>query len=221
MTYYFGFKPTQKLTDMINEAQSLVASGRDEPYYPLRNDISQQIGRELIDNLLLNLVSVIPDEERQAKLTKIVGSIESATETMLGILLGKDSNKEVLPNIRYLEDETTFADNDGVERVGFKLDSDKAKAIFAGFDSVTQDAVDKDKLQEGLIVMNHAVIDHFISRFSETLPLGLIKRKSVPVAKAGINKFVQMAIHKIFPQLPDESLRQVVDFYRPFIVEKD
>lgn len=220
MTYYFGFEPTEKLADMIFEAEHIISSGKDEPYYPLRNDIAQQIGRELIDNMLVNLINVIPDPERQEKMRGIVVKIEGATETMLNILLGKDKNKEVLPNFEYMKNETVFEDNAGNMRVGFKLNEATAKTILEGFDATTPDSVDKEKLVEALFAMNHAVVDHFITRFSETLPLGLIKRKSVPVAKAGINKALEVAINKLFPQLPNQSLNRLVNFYCPFIIEK-
>lgn len=220
MTYYFGFEPTEKLADMIVEAEQIIDSGKDVTYYPLRNNIAQQIGRELLDNMLVNLISVIPDAERQEKMRGIVNKIEGATETMLNILLGKDSNKEVIPNFEYMKNETVFEDNSGDMRVGFQMDDASAKTILEGFDSVTPESVDKEKLVKGLFAMNHAVVDHFITRFSETLPLGLIKRKSVPVAKAGINKALEMAINKLLPQLPIESLNRLVGFYRPFIIEK-
>lgn len=220
MTHYFGFEPTNKLSNMIEEAELKISSNSDEAYYPLRNSISHQIGLEIIDNLLVNLISVIPDEERKAKMKGIVNKIESATDTMLNILLGKDSNKEVLPNFDYLKNETYFEDPNGIMRVGFKLDEATAKTINEGFDSVTETSVDKEKLQAALMAMNHAVVDHFITRFSETLPLGMFKRKSISVAKAGINKALEVAINKLFPQLPLESLNRLVAFYRPFIIEK-
>lgn len=221
MTHYFGFEPTEKLSGLIDEAYHIFESDSTEPYYPIRNEISQQIGRELIDNLLVNLISVIPDPERQARMTSIVSKIESATETMLNILLGKDKNEEVMVNMRYLEEETVFIDNSGTRRVGFKLDDNQAKTILDGFNSVTEESADKEKLKAALTTMNHAIVDHFIVRFSETLPLGMIKRKSVPVAKAAINKALDMAINKLFPELPLESLNRLVNFFKPFIVEKN
>lgn len=220
MTHYFGFKPSEKLSNLIDEANQIVQSNSNEPYYPIRNDISQQIGRELIDNLLVNLISVIPDEDRKKRMKSIVVKIESATESMLNLLLGKDKNADVMVNMRYLEEETVFVDNDGERRVGFKLDEKQAQTIIEGFNAVNEDSADREKLQKALKAMNHAIIDHFIVRFSETLPLGMIKRKSVPVAKAGINKVLDIAISKLFPELPLASLNRLVNFYKPFIIEK-
>lgn len=220
MTYYFGFEPTEKLENMIIQAEEMVNSGENTPYYPLRNDIAQQIGQEIIENLLVNLINVIPDPERQEKLRGVVTKIESAAETMLNILLGKDKNKDVMPNFDYMSNETVFEDNEGKMRVGFKLEDAQAQTILEGFEATTAEDCDKQKLIKALFTMNHAVVDHFITRFSETLPLGLIKRKSVPMAKAGINKALEIAINKLLPEMPPEALNRLVNFYSHFLIKK-
>ncbi|MGM8888865.1 hypothetical protein ACS8FD_23255, partial [Psychrobacter sp. 1U2] len=61
MTYYFGFVPSDKLNNMINEAERIIISGEKVAYYPYRNDLTQQIARELNDNLLVSLIDVIPN----------------------------------------------------------------------------------------------------------------------------------------------------------------
>lgn len=220
MTYYYGFEPSEKLEDMLHQADHIITSNEDTPYYPLRNDIAQRVAYELIENLLVKLIDVIPDPERQERLRGIVSKIESATETMLNILLGKDKNKDVIPNFEYMKNETVFEDNDGNTRVGFKMKDATAKTIKEGFDATTSEGVDRKKLQTALFAMNHAVIDHFVTRFSETLPLGLFKRKAVPVAKAAINKALEMAITKLLPEMPDESVNRLVNFYSHYMVEK-
>ena len=53
MAHYFGFKPSEKLDAMLNEADELITNGADVEYYPYRNAIAQQIAREIIDNLLV------------------------------------------------------------------------------------------------------------------------------------------------------------------------
>ena len=76
------------------------------------------------------------------------------------------------------------------------------------------------KLKLALETMNEETLTHFISRYAETLKLGIIKRKSVPVAKAAIDKGMSMALNKLLPGLPVDSLNRLADYYRPFIVEK-
>lgn len=66
MTYYFGFIPSDKLNQMIDEAEHVITSNAQTEYYPYRNELTQQIARELIDNLLVGLIDVIPNSERQA-----------------------------------------------------------------------------------------------------------------------------------------------------------
>ncbi|MEN2750916.1 hypothetical protein AAIR29_04635 [Psychrobacter sp. FBL11] len=219
MTYYFGFVPSDKLNNMINEAERIIISGEKIAYYPYRNDLTQQIARELNDNLLVSLIDVIPNPDRQAAMRKIVNTIERATETLLNVLLGKDENEDVLPSFNFLKDQTMFIDNEGIRRVGFELPKASADIIIEGFDAITPANVDKDRFKIALETMNEEALTHFITRFTETLKLGMIKRKSIPVAKAGIDKGMGMALNKLLPQLPDAGLNRLARFYRPFLIE--
>ncbi|WP_299188686.1 hypothetical protein [uncultured Psychrobacter sp.] len=219
MTYYFGFVPSAKLNDMIDEAERIIASDEKVAYYPYRNDLTQQIARELNDNLLVSLIDVIPNPDRQVAMRKIVNTIERATETLLNVLLGKDENQDVLPSFNFLKDQTIFVDNEGVRRVGFELPKSSADTIIEGFDAITPDNVDKDRFKIALETMNEEALTHFITRFTETLKLGMIKRNSIPVAKAGIDKGMGMALNKLLPQLPDAGLNRLARFYRPFLIE--
>jgi hypothetical protein len=221
MTYYFGFLPSDKLNDMIDEADRVISSNEPVDYYPYRNELSQQIARELIDNLLVSLIEVIPNPERQASMRKIVSTIERTTETLLNILLGNDKNEDVMPSVNFLRNQTMFIDNEGLRRVGFELSDASAKTITQGFAAVTPDAVDQAKFETGLETMNEDALTHFISEFAQTLKLGVIKRKSVPVAKAAIDKGLTMALNKLLPQLPDAGMNRLVRFYRPFIVQME
>lgn len=219
MTYYFGFVPSDKLNDMIDEAERIITSGEQVDYYPYRNDLTQQIARELNENLLVSLIDVIPNPDRQAAMRKIITTIERATETLLNVLLGKDKNEDIMPSFNFLKNETMFIDNEGVRRVGFELPKDSADTIIKGFDAVTPDNVDKSQFKIALETMNEEALNHFISKFTETLKLGMIKRKSIPVAKVGIDKGMGMALNKLLPQLPDAGLNRLARFYRPFLIK--
>lgn len=219
MTYYFGFVPSDKLKDMIDEAEHIISSDEQVDYYPYRNELTQQIARELNDNLLVSLIDVIPNPERQASMRKIVSTIERATETLLNVLLGKDKNEDIMPSFNFLKNETMFIDNEGIRRVGFKLPESSADTIVEGFAAITPDNVDKSKFKVALETMNEEALTHFISRFTETLKLGMIKRGSIPVAKAGIDKGMSMALNKLLPQLPDAGLNRLARFYDPFLVK--
>lgn len=220
MAYYFGFPPSDKLKQLIEEAAQALASDEHVEYYPHRDALTHQTARDLIDNLLVGLVDIIPNPERQASMRKIVGTIERSADTLLNILLGKENNEDVLPSFHFLRDQATFTDNEGVSRVGFKLSDDAANKIVEGFASVTPDNIDMSKFKLALETMNEETLTHFITRYAETLKLGMIKRKSVPVAKAAIDKGMSMALNKLLPDLPNSSLNRLANYYRPFIVEK-
>lgn len=220
MTHYFGFVPSPKLKALIEEAEQVIATDAKVDYYPYRDALSHQTARDLIDNLLVGLVDIIPNPERQASMRKIVGTIERAADTLLNILLGKENNEEVLPSFHFLRDRATFIDNEGVKRIGFKLSDADAKTITEGFAAITPEQVDRPTFKTALETVNEETLTHFVSRYAETLKLGMIKRKSVPVAKAAIDKGMSMALNKLLPDLPDTSLNRLADYYRPFIVKK-
>ncbi|WP_296206918.1 hypothetical protein [Psychrobacter sp. UBA3480] len=220
MAHYFGFVPSDKLKALISEAEQVVASNENVEYYPYRDALTHQTARDLTDNLLVGLVEIIPNPERQASMRKIVGTIERATDTLLNILLGKENNKDVLPSFHFLRDHATFIDNEGVKRVGFKLSEKDANTITEGFAAITPEHVDRAKFKTALETMNEETLTHFISRYAETLKLGMIKRKSVPVAKSVIDKGMSMALNKLLPDLPNDSLNRLANYYRPFIIEK-
>ena len=220
MAHYFGFVPSDKLKALIIEAEQVIASDTKTDYYPYRDALTHQTARDLIDNLLVGLVEIIPNPERQASMRKIVATVERATDTLLNILLGKENNEEVMPSFHFLRDHATFIDNEGLKRVGFKLTEQDTAIIQKGFAAITPENVDTKTFKTALETMNEETLTHFISRFADTLKLGMIKRKSVPVAKAAIDKGMSMALNKLLPDLPDSSLNRLADYYRPFIVEK-
>ena len=220
MSHYFGFVPSDKLKQLIEDAAQALASEEHVEYYLHRDALTHQTARDLIDNLLVGLVEIIPNPERQASMRKIVGTIERSADTLLNILLNKENNEDVMSSFTFLRDRATFTDNEGVSRVGYKLPENSAQKIIEGFAAVTPDNVDMSKLKLALETMNEETLTHFISRYAETLKLGIIKRKSVPVAKAAIDKGMSMALNKLLPGLPVDSLNRLADYYRPFIVEK-
>ena len=89
-----------------------------------------------------------------------------------------------MPSFHFLRDRATFIDNEGVKRVGFKLSDADAQTIEKGFAAITPEQVDMKVFKKALETMNEETLTHFISRYAETLKLGMIKRKAVPVAKA-------------------------------------
>ncbi|MDN6275203.1 hypothetical protein [Psychrobacter sp.] len=220
MAHYFGFVPSDKLKALMVEAEQVLESNEPVDYYPYRDALTHQTARDLIDNLLVELVDIIPNSERQAAMRKIVGTVEKAADTLLNILLGKENNEEVLPSFHFLRDRATFVDNEGVTRVGFKLSEADGQIIENGFSAITPEHTDVDLFKTALETMNEETLTHFISRYAETLKLGMIKRKSVPVAKAAIDKGMSMALNKLLPDLPDNSLNRLANYYRPFIIEK-
>ena len=71
------------------------------------------------------------------------------------------------------------------------------KLLKIGFSAITPEHIDVKLFKTALETMNEETLTHFISRYAETLKLGMIKRKSVPVAKAAIDKGMTMALKQV------------------------
>ena len=220
MAHYFGFIPSEQLKKLIEEADQVIQSEEQTDYYPYRDALTHQTAHDLIDNLLVGLIDNIPNPERQVAMRKVIVTIEKAADTLLNILLGKENNEDIMPSFNFLKDQATFIDNDGISRVGFKLTDENTQKIVEGFAAVTPDQVDAVKFRAALETMNESTLTHFITHFAETLKLGMIKRSAVPVAKSAIDKGMNMALNKLLPDLPDDSMNRLANYYRPFIVEK-
>ncbi len=220
MAYYFGFLPSPQLLKMLDDIDEITAPNSKVPYYKHRDLVAHKIAHEMIDKMLIDLLTVIANPERKASMTKVISTVESSTDTLLNLLLTKDDNKQVIPTINFLFDQTLFSDNEGQQRLGFKLDNQSAKRILSGFNAVSADTADISEFKAAIEIMNQEVMTHFVTNFANTLPLGMIKRNSVPIVKASINKGLDIAINRLLPKLDPAGIQRLADFFRPFIVAK-
>ncbi|WP_243443600.1 hypothetical protein [Psychrobacter sp. JCM 18903] len=76
MAHYFGFVPSDKLKALIIDAEQVIASNEEVEYYPYRDALTHQTARDLIDNLLIGLVDIIPNPERQAPCEKLLAQLK-------------------------------------------------------------------------------------------------------------------------------------------------
>lgn len=223
-TYYFGFIPSDTLKTQIQQAKNLIDTQDNTPYYPLRDQITRQIAHELIDTLLAELVAVIPNPERKNILQKMTQSIQNTTENLIGHLLSKDDNAQVLQSFLFLQ-QSLFIDTQGVQRVGFKMDDQRAKRILSIFDNADQQGeiskLQAEELASALDMITHDNLQHFLIDFSQTLNLGLIKRKAIPLAQMAIDKGVGVTVHRLLPQLSSEGRLRLIAHFRQFFVVID
>ncbi len=221
--YYFGFLPSALLIQNINELNQLVANRSNERYDTYRNQIVHLISKELLEAMLVKLIDNLPDtSERKAHLIKICQSIETAVDKLIDTIIGSASNQEVLPSVDFLQQKTLLVDNQGQQRIGFQLEENLARNLLKSFANVKQgNGISEVKnLTDLLTQLSQASLQHFLTDFTKTLNLGLLKRSAIPIAHGVIAKGVDIAVHKLLPQLQQEALERLVNYYGQLIVEK-
>jgi len=62
-------------------------------------------------------------------------------------------------------------------------------------------------------------LQHFLVDFTKTLPLNLLKRGAIPVADSVISKVLDVALHRLIPQMPQESLERFTKHYATLIFQ--
>lgn len=220
MTIYFGFIPSNELNNKIEDTIDLVHNRTDENFYIYQKDITNQITHELLDELFTYLIDIILDTKRQEKMRKLVTTIHSSVDSMLKHVISKQPNDKVIESFQFLHKDCLFLDNESNLRVGFVLSEEDGQKIIKNLQESHNTEKPHELLQEAMDLIIKANLDHFIVKFSQTLNLGVIKRKAVPIAEIAIKKASRVAIHKLLPEMQTDACLRLADHFDKFIVEK-
>ena len=214
MTSYFGFAPSAQLQQEIEVTRQKAKLGSGEPLYPHRDTIAQAVNAELIEHTLVRLVVDLPPNDKKDTMLKLANFIKEKSGALLGSLLGKADNKQVLQSIDFLE-QSAHKNAQGENRVGFAIpDSlyDQLQASFAGVangDYRNQ----RDALKTQFKLLTDLTIKHYMEEFNKTLDLGMMKRGLAGAAKGVISTAVHVAIDKLIPALNEDELKIFTSHY--------
>lgn len=220
MSYYFGFEPSDNLKEQIATLREQVEANGSN-LYEKRDTIMLGILDEIIDHLLVKLISLLDEGKKKDTMVKMTNLVRSVSHGLLKQLLGKSSNEEAKPSLDFLFNETINKNADGEDRVGFVMTPELYNAMTGSFAEVFA-GNGKAICQEFVTVFNNfadACLKHFVMDFANTLKLGFIKRKAVPVAESAISKGVHMGNKDLFPQLEQEDFEDVANHYQTLIFE--
>ncbi|ELA08314.1 hypothetical protein MOMA_07121 [Moraxella macacae 0408225] len=222
MSYYFGFLPSTSLSDTIDDAYALIKNNRGERYDVYRDKITHLINQELLDIMLVKLIESLPDNsERKQHLIKVSHTIEATTDKLINTVLSPTTNDLVLPSFEFLDKNVLKTDLEGKLRISVPLSDALATQLLASFDNVQQGngKHEVENLTRLFDELTKACLQHFLLDFSKTLPLSRLKRGAIPIADSVINKALSLALHRLIPQLPTESLAKFTSYYQPLIFE--
>lgn len=213
MAYYFGFEPSDDLKNNISAMRAAVEA-KDAKLFEHRDVVVKKMVNELIDILLTQLVHTLPEGNEKKTMLKVSDIVQSTSTKLMGQILGKDDVADVMPTIDFFENKTAKVDANGVERLGFELTSALHEKMHSMFSEAIQNGTaDGRALNAVFDEFTDAVVQHFLSDFADTLKLGFVKRKLLPVADSAIKKGVKMGNKQLFPQLNDEDKVDVCTIY--------
>lgn len=217
MSYYFGFVPSQMLSDTIKHAYALIENNSDERYDLYRDKITHMVSKELLDVMLVKLIEAMPNEsERKTHLIKLSHTIETTSDKVIDTILTPTDNADVLASFDFFDKNVVKHDETGQMRIGFPLSDELAGEIFACFANVHQgNGKDENaRLAKVFSELSNACLQHFLLDFTKTLPLNRLKRGAISLADGVLKKGISLALNRLIPQMPQESLERFTKYYQ-------
>lgn len=220
MSYYFGFTPSAELSATIDKAYELIGSKSSERYDVYRDKITQLTSKELMDALLIKLIESLPDDsERKAHLIKTAETIEGTGDKLINTLLSPTKNEDVLPSFDFFDQKVLKSTQSGERRISVPLTDELANSLLATIENVQ--AGNGLEEQQNLIrlfsELTKACLQHFLVDFTKTLNLNMLKRAAIPVTDGIIVKVIDIALRRLIPQMPQESLERFTKHYQALI----
>lgn len=222
MSYYFGFSPSEDLNATIDKAYELIATQSTERYDVYRDKITRLTSKELLDALLIKLIESLPDDsERKSHLVKTAETIESTSDKLINSLLSPTKNDDVLPSFEFFDKQVLKLTSDGQRRISVPLDDALAKNLLDTINKVQagKGLEEQQNLIRLFTQLTKACLQHFLVDFTKTLNLNMIKRAAIPVADGVIAKVIDIALHRLIPQMPQESLERFTKHYQGLIFQ--
>ena len=220
MSYYFGFTPSAELSATIDKAYELIASKSSERYDVYRDKITQLTSKELMDALLIKLIESLPDDsERKSHLIKTAETIEANSKKLINTLLSPTKNEDVLPSFDFFDQKVLKNTQSGERRISVPLTDELAKNLLATIQNVQagKGLEEQQNLIRLFSELTKACLQHFLVDFTKTLNLNMLKRAAIPVTDGIIVKVIDIALRRLIPQMPQESLERFTKHYQALI----
>jgi hypothetical protein len=207
----FGFVPSPELVQKIQHGLAVKNSG--EPLAPIRNEIALGINVEIIQALLSNLVSQFPSSDKTETTLKLAHYVQSSVAVLLKPLLTDVANKVAKTSIEFYG-KSLFKVEDGTYRVGFALDPRLYTNLKHSFAQIQAgERIDQFALAENYKQWAEAIVAHFLTQFSHTLDLGMLKSKAADIATSAVLKAIYIALDKLVPNFNRNELKILADYH--------
>lgn len=214
--YYFGFTPSDELFSNIQSVYGLIEQNSDENLTPYRDKIVRLTSQEMLNAMLIQLIQSMPDNlDRKQRLIALSKHIETTSDKLIGTILTPAKNSEILPSFEFFDKQVVKYDKEKM-KICFPLSDRLASKLFACFDNVANGNGKAENARLAVVFseLSQACLQHFLTDFTQTLPLNRLKRGAVSLAHGVLEKAIKMALNHLIPQLPQASLERFTAYYQ-------
>lgn len=222
MSSYFAFPASAALSASSLTLMENFEKGVREPQSKLFVDVAQRFTDEIIDALLLNIVSAADEHDTGAKVLKqFAGVIKSTVNGLIKQVLGKMSNDELRPLAGYMREHRLTLTQNGQEAdyIAFAIPDE----FHDRFAAVLERGKAGEKVNSELLPcmerFSEMAYQSFYDDAMKTIKLGFIGRKVADVGGAAIRKGSQSATRHLVPTLEGEHLQQFSEYFRGMLIK--
>jgi len=217
-TTLFAFPASAELQLDFQELTAAYANGAipKEPMAPRFIAFAQRYADEILDALVLNLVSgADPDSHAPKTLESVVGLIKSTSHALIRQVLNKRSNKDLVSVAEFMANRRVIMAVDGVKRdfISFPLAAKDYQLLHDAWHNASLGEADVEAMKHATLRFAELSTQAFYVETGESIELGFIAQKMFNMGHMAIDKALKMAINRLIPALKPRELKDFSSYF--------
>ncbi|MDP1539750.1 MAG: hypothetical protein Q8L72_03745 [Moraxellaceae bacterium] len=217
-TTLFAFPASAELQLDFQELTAAYANGAipKEPMAPRFIAFAQRYADEILDALVLNLVSgADPDSHAPKTLENVVGLIKSTSHALIRQVLNKRSNKDLATVAEFMANRRVIMEIDGVKRdfISFPLAASDYQLLHDAWQKAASGEADVEAMKQATLRFAELSTQAFYVETGDAIELGFIAQKMFNMGHMAIDKALKMAINRLIPALKPRELKDFSSYF--------
>lgn len=219
--HYFAIPTSDRLHRQVEELMANLEGGSPVPQNALMQSVSIEFVDEIVDALILNLVTSLPVRPVVATLARQFAQlIKGTSHVAIKQVVVKLDNEDLRPLLGYIRARQFVTMVDGVARHfnAFPIPAALKIRFFTAFAAARHDhgEAERETLRQAMLEFSAKSLYHFYEEPVGLLQLGFVARKVVETGHSAIRKGAQAAINTIFPTLTADEMKYFSAYFEQF-----
>ncbi|MEO6698306.1 MAG: hypothetical protein ABIR53_02310 [Paraperlucidibaca sp.] len=211
MTFLFAFPASKTLTQEFNEVLNAFSNGLPvQPQAGAVVSLAQRYADEIVDALVLNLMSGSSASSSAPKVLETVASvIKGTSHTLVKQVLAKMSNAELQPLTTYIAHRRTQHTVNGLllDFISFELSEADYTVLKQAWSDAAIEGNNQVAMTKAMLRFSELAVQAFYQESAQAVKLGFIARNVFAVGETAIRKGSQAAISRLIPALKPTELK--------------